>query len=328
MAVLVPTVRVEGPKILRVVSKVKVVLRRDVSYAEVEFPKIRGVDLSTFRKGDEVKIYLGERLIGEMVVFWGKVVEVSPTLPLRFRAEDWLGELANFRYSQLYSGVNDMADIVEDAIQRAGLDAHVVKPSPYSERDFRVDNHTALQVVKRAIERTGFGAWNIPGTKTIYFGPIDAYARGELSQEKVFVLRFGYNVVRNDLKYKPKEAVGKVVVWLVDSDFRHPAVKGEYGDSEPVKVYSFKESFNNNPTEARQKAERRARELYLKANTDSYTGTIETYLNPFILPGHVVKLEDPEHTERSGRFYVDEVVHTFSSAGARTRLKIGGSVSS
>ena len=326
MAVLTASARIEGPKVIKALKRVRIILsREEIDVAEVEFPFLRGVDLSVFRKGEELRVYLGNN-VGENMLFFGKITWISPNQPLKIRALDWVSAAMETRYTKVYEGELDYADIAEDAIKRAGLEPKVIRPSSAKAVNFRVDNHTVLQVLERCKEMTGFDLWAIPGTKQVYFGPPFPYVGGYLKQERRFVFRFYKNIIESELEYRPKEEVGKVIVYLVDSDFKYAAVKGEYSEGKegPTKTFSFEESFGNNPQEAVKRAQEKAELLYRQLNTKSYTGSFVTFGNPFVLHSHEVRIVDDEYPERSGVFFVEKVVHEYGENGYKTKVYLGG----
>lgn len=326
MAVLAPTVRIEGPRALATVEAVTVLTRRDgLDTAEVRFPRVDDVDLETFSRGDLVSVYFSTA-IGEACVFRGPVTWVSPNLPLVVRASDVLETCAEVRFSHLYAGNMNPVDIAAEALDRANLTLIAPVPGPAEIANMRVDQHSVLSVLDRLREATGFDYFAIPGTSDVYFGPPFPYAAGHLQQRRRYVYRFGRNVLDPQLDYRERDAVTEVVVHLVDADFEQPAVTGRFGPGGGrVRTYSLSESVGNDAAAAAIRARQKAEHLYRQLSTSQYEGTFETFGNPFVHHSHAIRLIDPRVEARNGVFQIDAAEHVLDrDGGYRTRITLGG----
>lgn len=62
----------------------------------------------------------------------------------------------------------------------------------------------------------------------------------------------------------------------------------------------------------------------LKLNAEGeYRGKIETFLQPFALPGMVARIEDLRHNQRNGTYHISSTEVKFGTSGARRTVEIG-----
>lgn len=66
-----------------------------------------------------------------------------------------------------------------------------------------------------------------------------------------------------------------------------------------------------------------AEEELKRYSYDGYRGKIETFLEPFALPGMAAELKDPVYPERSGTYYIESTEVSFGMSGARRTIEIG-----
>jgi len=360
MPVLIPQFKLKlGRCMVRAVSNVRVTLSRNLlcDVAEVELPLLKETDLSKLKEGGaaidgEVEVSLGWEGAEPEPVFTGMITEVSPDQPLKIKAEDFGCLLKRARFQKTFKkkaigplGAEETwySEIAAYAIAQAGLTPVIPKAHDESVGDngaiksFTVDNQTCMQVLEK-LRDNGWDSFCIPCTKEFYYGPDHPWAYGVLKQDRLFKFSFGDLRVDGeiqyapiiepkDLKFTPAAKVGKVVVHFVDSEFAKPAVTGEHGDGEPVKEFSFAESYKNEK-DGKEKAATRARNLYFKHNTPSVEGAVKIFGNQFIKHSERVVVRDPDHPERCGpgqglSFVINEVTHEFGAgAGFKTSLTL------
>jgi hypothetical protein len=62
-----------------------------------------------------------------------------------------------------------------------------------------------------------------------------------------------------------------------------------------------------------------------QSQTEGYQGTFKTFGNPYVIHSIKINIEDPDHSERDGHYYIDQVVHEFGSdTGYKMEISIGG----
>lgn len=317
---------------------------------EIGLPLLKEFDLKEFRENgigvsSEVRVKLGYDNPEPSVVFTGIITEVSPNQPLKIMCEDNAWTLKQKRFTKAFTkkiigplGAEETwySELAAYAIQQAGLEPLIPASVRHTESEgdvvresFRVDHQTCAQVLDD-LKKNGWDYFCVPGTKRIYFGPAWPWGQGILPQDRKFSFRFGYpgeydpqnppNIIKSDgLSFTPREKIGKVIVWLVDSEFMKPAVKGEHGSGEPVREFSFDESVEDN---AEAVAAARAKQIYMQLNSNSFEGSFDTIGHPFMTHSVEIYLEDPHHPERSGNYWIDQVEHKFGVDGFLTTISL------
>ncbi len=317
---------------------------------EIELPMLKEFDLAEFRKdglalSSEVQVKLGYDNPEPLVVFSGVITEISPNIPLKIKCEDHGWNLKQKRFTKSFTkkakgplGGEETwySELAAYAITQAGLEPLIPTSARYSKdsgdvvrESYRVDHQTCAQVLDD-LKKNGWDYFCVPGTKQIYFGPAWPWGQGIIKQDRKFSFRFGYpneynpqnppNILSSDgLTFTPREKVGKVIVWFVDSEFTKTAVKGEYGSGEPVREFSFEESVDDN---AEAVARARAKQLHQQLNSNSFTGSFDTIGHPFLTHSVEIYLEDTHHPERSGDYWIDQVEHKFGTDGFLTTVSL------
>lgn len=334
---------------VKAILNVKTCLSRKLpcDTCEIELPLHKNFDLAEFRKdglavGTEMQLSLGYDNPEPLLVFTGVVTEVSPDQPLKIRCEDHAWALKQKRFVKTFSKKNKgplgreetwYSEIAAYAIAQAGLTYQIPIRYDKSQGDtlrdsFVVNNQTCAQVLDE-LRKNGWDYWCLPGTNQIYFGPPWPWGQGILEQEHKYSFTFGYpgefdpgrppNIIKSDgLTFSPRNKVGKVVVYLTDSSFKQKAVKGEYGEGEPVKEFNFDESGDN----LKALAAARAQQIYMQLNSNSYQGNFETIGHPFMTHSVEIDLYDPHHPERTGNYWVDQVEHSYGQDGFLTTVSL------
>jgi len=66
-----------------------------------------------------------------------------------------------------------------------------------------------------------------------------------------------------------------------------------------------------------------ANEKQYKTNYEGYTGSINTFLQPYCAPGWIANIHDRRYPERDGQYMIEGTEVTFGQRGARIRVQIG-----
>lgn len=357
MPVLYPQFKLKlGKWWLRGVHKLKLTSSRKqpVDVLEIELPLHPEFDLKEFKEGggavgEEVILKLGYDEPAPLVVFTGMITEVSPDQPLKIRCEDHGRALKIARYSKTYDSKNVYTPlgipegwhsaIAHDAITKAGLTPIVprcVDEGDFKRKTFVVDNQTCAQVLDKMRE-IGWDWFVIPGTKECYFGPPWPYARGILEQRRRAVFTFGEayehrtmladveflpNIIEpQTLTFTPSKKVGKVTVYMTDTEFTRKGVTGSYGEGEPELKFDFEGSLDEG-SKAQDEANKRAQQLWLQLKSQSYEGSFKTFGFPFLMHSQAIRLNDPAHDERSGVYWTDTIEHEFDPDGFFTTVSL------
>jgi len=326
------------------VSQIRVTLSRKLpaDSCEIELPFHPQFALEEFKKGglavgSEVIVKLGYDSPEPVTVFTGVVTEVSPNQPLKIKCEDHAWALKQKRFlKKTFSSHNKgplgaeetwYSEIGAYAIAQAGLEYLIPirydkKQGDAMRKSFSVNNQTCAQVIEE-LRKNGWDYFCLPGTKQIYFGPPWPWGAGILPQEEKYRFTIGYpnefdperppNVIKTDgLAFTPARKVGKVIVYLTDSEFTGRSVKGEWppdGKDEPIEEYNFDESGKDKDLKAI--ALGKAKLLHEQLNSNSFQGSFQTIGHPFLTHSVEIELYDSHHSERTSQYWIDQVAHVY-----------------
>lgn len=130
--------------------------------------------------------------------------------------------------------------------------------------------------------------------------------------------RLRYNVIGDDsLKYQQaKDTPVKVqaVCYRRDGARIESGAGEEGGETKTLTFYDVK-----NVAELKKLAE----EEVQRHSYDGYRGKIETFLEPYALPGMAAQVDDPVYPERSGTYYIESAEVRFGASGGRRAIEIG-----
>ncbi len=302
--------------------KVKITTSRKLpcDICELTLPTLDSLKL--FSEGDEIVIILGNDKIGNCSVFEGYISFLSPRDEPILKAEDYFKDFKEKRNTKQYLDTPD--NIARDIIQFCGYN-----PIIPEQWNHQIHFYWKMQTAAEALEdlsRIGWDYFLEPATKKVYFGkPYGLY-----SNSSVYVFKFGLNIIESQLEYKTANSINKVIVYVTDTKFRGSSIKVEEGEGEPVKILNMQMDFD--PTNqssvngAIEEATKFAKEKINQSGVSGYKGSFKTFGNPFLTHSMKIKIEDSEKQERTGHYFVDQVVHEFSpDSGYKMEVYIGGS---
>jgi len=323
MPVLVPhaEIYIAGKYEVKKFRSLKITTSRKLpcDICELTFPTLDSLKL--FKTGDEIEIILGNDKIGSCPVFSGYISFLSPTDEPILKAEDYFKDFKEKRNTKQYFDSPD--NIAKDIIQFCGFTPII--PDTW---DHQTHFYWRMQTAAEALDdlsRIGWDYFFKPATKKVYFGkPYNLY-----TDAPVYVFRFGLNVIESNLEYRTASTVQKATVYVTDTQFRGSSIKVVMGSGEPEKIYNMQMDFDpNNQSSvngAIDQATKFGKEKIDLSAVSGYRGTFKTFGNPFLTHSMKMKIEDPEKQERSGHYFVDQIVHEFSpDSGYHMEVSIGG----
>ena len=129
---------------------------------------------------------------------------------------------------------------------------------------------------------------------------------------------FTKNVISDDnLQYVTKDDVileVKAICYTKNGSKLEVKQGKEGGEMKTLHFYDVESETELNELAKRELAKR---------NYDGYDGSITTFLQPYAAPTMVAEITDNQYTERSGRYYIEEVSTSFGKGGGRRRIQIG-----
>ncbi len=127
---------------------------------------------------------------------------------------------------------------------------------------------------------------------------------------------FSQNVISNRLKYRISDDVKlKVTATSTLSNGNKLQVSVGDADGQEQRLSYFNISDKAELTKL-------AQEDLNRIKIDGYEGSFQTFGTPFVAHGYLCDLPDKDYTERAGKYYVEQVVTTFSESGYRRTVKI------
>lgn len=129
---------------------------------------------------------------------------------------------------------------------------------------------------------------------------------------------FRYNVIKDDnLEYHRADDVKlkiKAVCVYRDGTKVEAQIGAKDGTEKTLYFYDVKDQ--------KELAALAAAELK-RYSYDGYSGSIETFLQPYAAPCMVASITDPVYSERDGNYYIESVETTYGMSGARRTITIG-----
>lgn len=200
--------------------------------ATIKLPTMKGLEIDTFKKGDEVSIWFGhkESDYGFEKVFLGMISKVGPNLPVTLEAKDWywvikkawyVNPTENFPVNGTSESLNDIAQKLI-ASPEESLDGVEILTSPDHNNvkfygEFPLGTRNYGEVFSKLIEH-GWDLFIVPGTKKLWFGPRDNLPIAYPMQNKTPIFRSGLNIIDTDLNYENSSGIRKVEVWISGKD--------------------------------------------------------------------------------------------------------------
>lgn len=280
------------------------------STAEIVLPynvlEFRSGIRDMFRRGDPVEIRLGYN--GKLVTeFVGYISEVSATIPVVIKCEDDMIKLKDNKVNLSYKAVN-LQQLAKDIAPGYTIDAADVDLGTV--RFQKTTSAAVLQYLKDKLKIHSYFRG-----KTLVVGKIysDDTAVAPVK------LDFRRDVVSDSsLTYRHADDQ-RIKVEVVSYLKGGKTVKAESGDPDGVESRFVHYGITD------EKKLKALADGHVKAlKKDGYSGSLTAFGIPVVNHGQKVTLYDPRYTERSGTYYVDTTVLTFSdSPSIRRDITIG-----
>ena len=263
--------------------------------------------------GDRVEITLGYENVTSNLEFSGYVAKVSSGIPLKIKCEDAIWLLRRKNITRAWNKGVSLKTLLKELLNGTGIEPADNLPDIQLEKLVIKDANIA-QVLEQLVKDYGLTIYITDGEQ-LYCG---LQQLEDLESSVGYDLN--YHLVENKLEYmRADERRLKVKYTHVGRNNQRTTV--EVGDED-----GELRTFHTTVVSDRKKLEEMATAELAKLKHDGFDGSFKVFLAPYVTRGTAVELEDSEHPNRSGNYFVEEVKTTFGSGGARRTIKLGSRI--
>ncbi|HNP24615.1 MAG TPA: hypothetical protein PKM63_21920 [Panacibacter sp.] len=268
------------------------------------------------KEGDSIKIEAGYDNVTRLE-FEGYIKRINYTIPLSIECEDelYLFRKMNFKKSFNDAPLKDIIQYIIDELKKQmGLQLEVYKGMPeFPFKNFLMKNGNGIDVLQELKDKYGLNSYliSVDGVKTLYVGLMYGY--------KTTNVKYVFNrntIATSDLKYNGFENRRyKATIKNFNPDGTTTTLETGDKDGEQTNVYWFG---SHTIDELRHFAEAQIQMFGMPG----YKGSIDTFLTPYVEPGMIANLSDPQFPDRDGNHYVGTVTTTIGSGGGRRKPEV------
>ncbi|MGQ2800491.1 late control protein [Leptospira santarosai] len=294
-----------GDKILHKISEAELVSGRKEPHSQltIKLPKMKGYDSKAFKKGDLVQWWAWYEGYKESLEFEGKVVSISPKMPLEIVCRDGMYDL---QLGTVNFHINKMT--VSSLVNRCVGGEVICKIDPAIANKLVGDDLAAgrrVAFVLRRLAKQGIDSFFRQGVLIVQ-NPTRISAPKE---KKIFQL--GHNVIKDNLSTRENRPIKvKLRSYNIDTGRMQETTYTERGGKELVfdlDGISYSE------------LKKRAKEIYHEIAGTGLVGDFETFGAPSVQHSEIITFKDPDDKDRSKDIFVDKVVKTWSAKNATFR---------
>jgi len=291
---------------------------------ELTLPKLDSLKL--FHENDEIAVVLGSDRAGSAAVFKGFISRLAPKNEPVLVCEDYFKTFKEKRNTQSYFDTAD--SIARGVIEFCGF-TPLIPDTWEKKQHFYWKMQTAAEALED-LAQIGWDYFLIPTTHKIYFGKPYGLPDSVSPNLPIYFYRFGLNVIESQLEYRTASPVNQAIVYVTDGKFRGNSIKITEGTGDPSRLYNLQMDFDpeneSSVNGAIGQARKFAKQEIAQSRVSGYYGTFKAFGNPFVSHSMKIKIEDPDKQERSGHYFIDQVIHEISpDSGYKMEISIGGS---
>ncbi|EMJ66179.1 hypothetical protein [Leptospira sp. P2653] len=276
------------------------------SQLTIKLPKIKGFDKDSIKKNDIVQWWTWYEGYPETLEFEGKVVSISPKMPLEIVCRDGMYDL---QLKTVNFHINKMT--VSSLVNRCVGGEVISKIDPAIASELVGDDLAAgrrVAFVLRRLAKQGIDAFFRRGVLIVQ----NPTRISPPAKKKVFQL--GHNVIKDNLSTRESRPIQvKLRSYNIDTGKMQEATYTENGGEELIfdlDGISFSE------------LKKRAEEIYHEIAGTGLVGEFETFGVPSVQHSEIITFVDPDDKARSKDIFVDKVVKTWSAKNATFRQVI------
>ena len=276
--------------------------------ATIELPrKIKWKDRflkDEIKRGDGVEIWLGHDFENKKV-FQGNVSEVGAEVPVAIRCEDEMWQLKQKTVTKAWASATlkeVLADILPEGMPFEAIDADL--------GPVRISQATVSKALGDLRRIYGLYPFFRDGVLLVGF----PYSLTDASEH---TFTFQKDIVDDNLKYQRADDV-KLKVKGISIKPNGQKLTIEKGDADGAQrtLHYFDLTF--------EQLKKNVEEDLQLLRYDGFTGSFQTFVSPFVRPGDVAVLNGGEYPEKTGKYFIDEVLIRFGEAGSTYQnLRLG-----
>lgn len=254
------------------------------------------------KKGDAVEIATGyDDLIS--TVFKGVVSEVTPSTPIEILCQDEMWNLKQIKVSISFPG-GKLLDLLQQILPSVQIDCFDVTIGP-----FRANNINAAKLLDHI--KSDFGLYSFFRNGVLTIGK--QYDPQNATTHK---FKLDFNILSDDLRFTAKDDV-RLKVRAISNNPNGTKTEIEIGDEDgDVRTLNF---YDVPATELKKIAENEMDRL----RYDGWRGSFTSFGEPMVKHGDIVELEHETESDKTGSFWIDEVVVKTGLNGIRQVIKLG-----
>lgn len=264
---------------------------------------------NAIKVGDKVSVTLGYKNVYKGIEFTGYVRKIKPATPLTIECEDaiyllrknninWTKEKTTLK-EVLLQTVKGTELKLSDNIIGMNIDKWVIR---------NANGAQVLEGLKKELRVSSF----VDDEGKLYCGLEQSTNVGEVAKYDL-----NYNIVVNDLEYRTAEDRRIKIEYKYKSKDNSERVVS-VGDTDG-ELRTFHTSVVSDISQLTKMAKAELEKL----KYDGMEGSITSFLLPYATRGMTAQIIDKEHREREGRYFIEEVIMSFGTNGARRKVKLG-----
>ncbi|MCW3168906.1 late control protein [Chryseobacterium sp. 09-1422] len=258
--------------------------------------------------GDKVSITLGYEKKYEGVEFTGYVASIGSKIPLEIKCEDSMWLLRRKNITKAF-GKTTLKEILQEVVY--GTEIKLSDKIPHLAIDkFIIKNQNGTQVLQYLKENYPVVAF-IDDDQKLYVG---LQQLTNIGQEAIYDIN--YNLVENNLEYLSADQ-RRVKVRYEARDKANKVIRVEIGDYDGE---LFEVKLNNISDEKTLRT--LAENALVQRKYSGFEGSVKSFLIPFATRGMAAKIKDRDHLNREGKYFINKVVTSFGTDGARRDVHI------
>lgn len=274
----------------------------------------RSSTAESFNVGDRIEIYAGYDGKNDLQ-FKGFITRINFTTPLNVDCEGYSYQLRKQIINKSF-GKTTVNDVLKYLIQDTDIKLSAKMPKRIDFEPHPFNNKNGIQVIEFLKEKYFLSCFF--EYDNLFIGHLAAYKSVSVKH------RLDWNVV-NSPELLFSTYTGSIVL-----------IQGESQKADGTKL-KIKATNNPNPgaikkikllTKTVSDMQLAVNAAQDKVNQKGFSGSITTFLKPFVRPGMTTVITDEKHKERQGSYFVESVEGSFGTDGGRQKIGIAFKLSS